>query len=59
MLFSWFPRAIAPAMAKNIISLIENDNLRHEIAEKGNLHIKSFDFKSAYEKFKKGILSHD
>lgn len=48
-----------PAMAKNIINLIENDNLRHEIAEKGNSHIKNFDVKSAYEKFKKGILSHD
>ena len=41
-----------PAMAKNIINLIENDNLRHEIAEKGNSHIKNFDVKSAYEKFK-------
>lgn len=45
------------ALASNIIELIENDNLRISIAEKGNEFIKSFTWDKAYQKFEKLFLN--
>lgn len=44
-----------PALAVNIIELIENDKLRYEIAEKGYDNIKQFTWEIAYKKLRKLI----
>ena len=48
----------AEGLAKNIIRLIEDDELRHRIAESGHNNIKQFTWESSYAKYKK-ILMHE
>ena len=43
------------SLANNIITLIENDSLRYEIAIQGNIHIKKFNWENSFKKFKNVI----
>ena len=43
------------AMANNIIRLIENDELRIRLAERGNKDIQKFNIENSYLKFKKAL----
>lgn len=49
------PIGDAPAMADNIIRLIEDDTLRCSLAEEGNKVIKEFTFEKSYQSFKKAL----
>lgn len=42
----------AEALAKNIIRLIEDNELRYRIAKQGNAYIKQFDIEKSYQKFR-------
>lgn len=43
------------ALAKNIIMLIENDDLRHKLAKQGYIDIQNFSQEKSYVKFKRVI----
>ena len=51
------PVGDAEALADNIISFIENDELRIRIALAGKNFIQSFDINKSYESFKDVIIT--